>query len=163
MTAVFLLTGLVHRRMGSANLSEAGGLYEASPMLSAIAFALILTVAGLPPFSGLWPKVMLVKAGLDVGAFSLVAALLISSFITMMALARLFLLAFWRPTPSGVPLQIAQLKNEKSAMIALIGLTIPVVAFGLYPEPVMQVSLRAAEWLQNPQVYIDAVFPAVTP
>jgi multicomponent Na+:H+ antiporter subunit D len=164
MTAIFLLAGLMHRRMGSPNLTEAGGLYEASPMLAGIALVLVLAVAGLPPFSGLWPKIMLVKAGLDVGAFWLVAALLVSAFITTMALGRMFLLAFWRPAPNDVALPAFSQKGETSAMVALIGLTVPLVFFGLYPEPVVKVSLHAAEWLQNPQAYINAVFPApVTP
>ncbi len=163
MTAIYLLAGLMHRRMGTPNLSEAGGIYQASPLLSAIAFILILTVAGLPPFSGLWPKVMLVKAGLDVGAFWLVAALLVSAFITTMALGRMFLFAFWRPAPNEKALPALEIKHLSSAMIALIGLTIPLVVVGLYPEPVVAVSLRAAEWLQNPKPYIDAVFPDATP
>ena len=167
MTAIFVLVGLMHRRMGTPLLSEAGGLYEASPLLAAIGLVFILTVAGLPPFSGLWPKVMLVKAGLDVGAFGLVAVLLISAYITTMALARVFLLAFWRPVPNGAHLPIQERSHQSFAMIALIGLTAPLVVFGLYPEPIVQVSLRAAEWLQNPQPYVDAVFSpagtAVTP
>ena len=159
MTAIYLLTGLMHRRMGTPNLTEAGGLYQAAPLLSGIALVLMFSVAGLPPFSGLWPKIMLVKAGLDVGAFWLVAALLISAFITTMALGRMFLLAFWRPLQSGKNLPELKLKNENSAMIALVGLTLPLVIFGLYPEPVVVVALRAAEWLLNPQFYIHAVLP----
>jgi multicomponent Na+:H+ antiporter subunit D len=161
MTAIYLLAGLMHRRMGTPNLSGAGGLYESSPLLAAISLVLIFAVAGLPPFSGLWPKVMLVKSGLDVGAFWLVGVLLGSAFITTIALGRMFLLAFWRPLPDGVVLPAFIQKGENSAMVALIGLTIPLVIVGLYPEPIVQVSLNAAEWLLNPQPYIDAVFPIV--
>ncbi|MGL4405757.1 MAG: proton-conducting transporter membrane subunit, partial [Notoacmeibacter sp.] len=159
MTAVFMLFGQMHRRMGTPNLSDAGGLYQVSPFLSVIGFILMLTIAGLPPFSGLWPKVMLVKAGLDLGAFWLVAALLISAFITTMALGRVFLLAFWRPAASDFIWPNFDEHSNRSALAALTGLTIPLVLFGLYPEPIVQLSLRAAEWLQNPQAYIDSVFP----
>ena len=162
MTAIYLLAGLMHRWMGTPNLSEAGGLYQASPLLAGIALVLILNVVGLPPFSGLWPKVMLVKAGLDVGAFWLVAVLLVSAFITTIALGRMFSLAFWRPTPGNIVLPALDIKNQTSALIALAGLTLPLIIVGLYPEPVVAVSLRAAEWLQNPQSYIDAVFPVAT-
>jgi multicomponent Na+:H+ antiporter subunit D len=161
MTAIYLLAGLMHRRMGTPYLSGAGGLYESSPLLAAISLVLIFAVAGLPPFSGLWPKVMLVKSGLDVGAFWLVGVLLGSAFITTIALGRMFLLAFWRPLPDGAVLPAFIQKGENSAMAALIGLTIPLVIVGLYPEPIVQVSLNAAEWLLNPQPYVDAVFPIV--
>ena len=163
MTAVFLLVGIMHRQMATPNLSDAGGLYEVSPYLSGVAFVLVLSIAGLPPFTGLWPKVMLVKAGMDVGAFWLVAALLISAFITTVALGRVFLLAFWRAAPNGKPLEFVALKNEKSAIIALTGLTLLMVVFGIFPEEPVNISVQAAEWLQNPQPYIEAVFPEVTP
>lgn len=161
MTALYLLAGLMHRRMGTPHLTEAGGLYEASSWLSVLAFILIFAFIGLPPFSGLWPKVMLVKAGLDVGAFWLVAVLLLSAFIATLALGRLFLLAFWRPAPGGTALPEVTQNGQASVILAMAGLTLPLVLFGIYPEPVVQLAIRAAEWLQNPQPYIDAVFPAV--
>jgi multicomponent Na+:H+ antiporter subunit D len=159
MTAVFLLAGMMHRRSGTADLAKSGGLYEASPALAGVALVLVFTVAGLPPFSGLWPKIMLVKGGLDAGAFWLVGALLLSAFITTMALGRMFLLAFWRPAATPIP-NILSGRGELSSKIALLGLLIPLVAFGVYPEPLVDVSIRAADWLLNPAPYIEAVFPA---
>ncbi|MCU0832377.1 MAG: Na+/H+ antiporter subunit D [Rhizobiaceae bacterium] len=161
MTAVFLLAGLMQRRNGAAHLSDAGGLYASSPLLAALALVLIFAVAGLPPFSGLWPKVMLVKAGLDIGAWWLVATILLSAFLTTLALARLFLLAFWRPAPAGFAGQASP--DSRSALAGVVGLTVPLVVFGVYPEPVVQLSVSAAEWLLNPQPYVNAVFPAAQP
>ncbi|NJR13690.1 MAG: hypothetical protein HC779_05130 [Phyllobacteriaceae bacterium] len=101
MTAIFLLAGLMQRRNGAVLLSAAGGLYQSAPLLAAIALVLAFAVAGLPPFSGLWPKIMLVKAGLDIGAWWLVAAIMVSAFLTTAAVARMFLFAFWRRRRQG--------------------------------------------------------------
>lgn len=159
MTALFLIAGLMQMKMGSAMLADAGGLYEAAPFLTAMAFVVFLAVAGLPPASGLWPKIMLAKAGLDVGAFGLVAALLSATFFSLIALGRIFILAFWRPASVGSQLNSNEVKNEKTAILALMALITPLVFFGIYPEPVVAVSVMAAEWMMNAQAYVDAVFP----
>jgi multicomponent Na+:H+ antiporter subunit D len=158
MTAIFLLAGIMQRRNGVTLLSDAGGLYASAPALAALALVLVFAVAGLPPFSGLWPKVMLVKAGLDIGAFWLVGAILLSAFLTTLVLARMFLLAFWRPAPpEAKPVRAA---DDGRAVAAVLALTAPLVIFGLYPEPVVALAQLSAQWLLNPAPYIDAVFPA---
>ena len=68
MTALYLLAGIMRDVGGSFSLHELSGLYRASPLLAAAAFVLVLAVSGLPPGSGLWPKVLLVKAALASGA-----------------------------------------------------------------------------------------------
>jgi multicomponent Na+:H+ antiporter subunit D len=158
MTAIYLLAGIMHRRMGTADLALSGGLYAASPALTAVALVLVFTVAGLPPFSGLWPKVMIVKGGLDAGAFWLVGLLLLSAFLTTMALGRLFLLAFWRPAPSAPP-TAAFPGGERSAAFGIVLLTVPAIALGIHPEPLSALSIEAADWLLSPALYIEAVFP----
>jgi multicomponent Na+:H+ antiporter subunit D len=158
MTALYLLAGLMHRRMATADLAQSGGLYAASPWLAALAFVLILAVSGLPPLSGLWPKVLLIKGGLDAGAFGLVAVLLISAFLTTMALGRMFLFAFWRPSIEPLHPHLSG-RGDRSAKLAMVALTLPLIGFGLYPEPVVALSINAAEWLLNPAPYVEAVFP----
>lgn len=159
MGAAFLLCGVMQRSSGSPFLSKAGGLYEASPLLSAVVFALILSIAGLPPFSGLWPKIMLVKSGLDLGAFWLVGALLVSTFISLIALGRLFLLAVWRPAPTNEAFDGLKTQIETPQWIALLGLSGLLLVAGLYPEPLVELSVKTADWLLNPEFYIHSVFP----
>jgi multicomponent Na+:H+ antiporter subunit D len=158
MTAICLLAGIMHRRIGSADLAASGGLYAASPALAAVAMVLVFTVAGLPPFSGLWPKILIVKGGLDAGAFWLVGLVLLSAFLTMMALGRMFLLAFWRPAVTPIADGLSN-RGERSAIAALALLTLLAILMGVHPEPVVDLSISAAEWMLNPAPYVDAVFP----
>lgn len=160
MAAFFLLWGIMQRWFGSPFLSGAGGLYSASPVLSAVFFGLILAVSGLPPFSGLWPKIMLVKAGLDLGAFVLVGALLLSTFLTLIAAGRLFLLSVWRPIAKSEIGESSQIQVFWPEWAALFGLSSLMLMAGLYPEPIVQLSLLAADWLLDPNLYINSVFPA---
>ncbi|MFB2606918.1 proton-conducting transporter membrane subunit, partial [Rhizobium phaseoli] len=99
MTALYLAAGEIARRGGGFCLSDLGGLYRQSGGFAALSLVLFLAACGLPPFSGFWPKVMLVKASLDSGAWWLAAAILAGGFLTTVAFGRLFLLAYWRPAP----------------------------------------------------------------
>jgi multicomponent Na+:H+ antiporter subunit D len=159
MTALYLLAGEAFRLAGSWQLSTLGGIWRRSPWFSAASFALILAAAGLPPLSGLWPKVALLKASLDIGAWWLAAAILVSAFIVTIALARVFLLAYWRPAPAGGAGQAVP-ANWRTAM-PIVMLTALVLAFGLYPEPLLKVSQMAADGLADPDAYIGSVFPEV--
>mgnify|MGYP001377255691 FL=1 len=65
MAALYLLAGVIARVSGGAfDLRALGGLYAARPLLAVLFLVLGLAVAGLPPFSGFWPKLMLVDASL---------------------------------------------------------------------------------------------------
>jgi multicomponent Na+:H+ antiporter subunit D len=154
MTAVYLLAGLMRETGGSFSLHDLSGLYHASPPLAAIALVLVLAVSGLPPGSGLWPKILLVKAALDSGAWWLAFAILASGFLTTVALGRVFALAFWRQTDKRHTRQ-----NPGPGFAALAALTIPIVILGLYPEPVIRLSVTAASGLVDASGYVGAVFP----
>jgi multicomponent Na+:H+ antiporter subunit D len=117
----------------------------------------LTAAAGLPPLSGLWPKVALLKASLDIGAWWLAAAIVISAFIVTLALARVFLLAFWRPRPEPAP-ELAIARDWRIAW-PLGCLTALSILFGLFPETVLDLSQRAATGLAEPSAYIRSVFP----
>lgn len=161
MTALYLMAGEAFRLSGSWQLSTLGGLWARSPWFAGASFALMLAAAGLPPLSGLWPKVVLLKASLDIGAWWLAAAILVSAFLVTIALARVFLLAYWRPAVTADAAAQAVVTNWRTALpIGL--LTAIVLAFGLFPEPVLQASQMAADSLADPTAYIRSVFPEGT-
>ncbi|MEM0899568.1 MAG: Na+/H+ antiporter subunit D [Pseudomonadota bacterium] len=159
MTALYLLIGIMGRKMNTFDLHRAGGLYTSDVGLAAVAFVLVFAASGLPPFSGLWPKVMLIKASLDVGVWWLAASIIISGILTTIALVRVFAFSFWRNAPTDE--RDAGTLNAPSAgqpvYIATIGLTILTVIAGIFPEPFIAASDQAAAQLLRPQVYVEAV------
>ncbi|MCI5073543.1 Na+/H+ antiporter subunit D [Oricola sp.] len=158
MTALYFLAGIMGERMRGFSLREAGGLYSQAPWLAGVGLVLFLAVSGLPPFSGLWPKAFLVKASLDVGAWWLALAILVTGLLTTIAVGRTFAFAFWRErqvpddeTPAPA--------SSKAVVGSLLGLTFLTIAVGFYPEPFVQVTDRIAGELLSPQAYVDSVFP----
>ncbi|MCB5202765.1 Na+/H+ antiporter subunit D [Neorhizobium sp. T786] len=157
MTALYLLIGEAARVGGSWSLQTLGGIYRKAPWVAASAFVIFFATAGLPPFSGLWPKIVLLKAALDIGAWWLSASILFSAFILTLALGRVFLLAFWRPQPAGAAVTVTTGTVERSA--PLVGLVAIIVFFGLFPELPVRLSQEAAIGLADPTAYIQSVFP----
>lgn len=158
MTALYLLAGIIGRLLGTFDLNKAGGLYQAAPWLGALCLVLAFSVSGLPPFSGLWPKVLLVKGSIDVGAWWLAASIIVSGFLTTIAMVRVFSFTFWRSRPEGL-VEIGPISREgRIKLYAACGLTVFTIIAGVYPEPFIQVSDRVAYELTHPQTYIDAVF-----
>ena len=74
MAGLYFLAGLIGRACGRFDLAGLGGLFRSMPLLAASALVLLFSVSGLPPFSGFWPKAMLVRAALDLGHWWLAAA-----------------------------------------------------------------------------------------
>jgi len=161
MTALYLLAGAMKELGGSFSLHELSGLYRASPLLAGMALLLALAVAGLPPASGLWPKVVLVKAALAASAWWLAGAILLTGFLTTIAMGRIFLLAFWRELPGAGERLAGASATARPAMGqgVLLTLLVPIVLLGVLPEPVMRVSALAAQGLLDSVAYIGAVFP----
>jgi multicomponent Na+:H+ antiporter subunit D len=98
-TALFLVLGLVERRGGSTSLIKLGGLARLAPLLGVLFFVPAMNLAGIPPMSGFLGKVALTEAGLRVGtplAYAVVAAGMLTSLLTLYAVAKCWNLAFWR-------------------------------------------------------------------
>src|SRR6476620_9245429 len=99
-TALFLITGLVERLGGTTSLDRLGGLAVASPVLATLFFVSAMNLSGIPPLSGFLAKVGLLDAGITVGtplAWLLVVGGIVTSLLTLYALAKVWSQAFWRP------------------------------------------------------------------
>jgi multicomponent Na+:H+ antiporter subunit D len=143
---------------GSYSLRTLSGLYTSYPLITVFALLMMLAVAGLPPASGLWPKVMLVRAALDMGQGWLAFAILLTGFLTTLALGRMFILAIWRPKADAGPVVAAT--SPALGYVTLAVLALPVLLMGVYPQPVIDLSERAASGILDASGYIGAVFPA---
>jgi multicomponent Na+:H+ antiporter subunit D len=157
MTALYLVIGHAARLGGAWTLSDLSGLYARAPWFSGLALALFFAGSGLPPFSGFWPKAMLTKSAIDIGAWWLAASILMSGFLCTIAFARVFLLCFWRSSPVGMK-EIVATPNPPS-FLPVATLTLMIIGVGLFPEQVMKISQQAADGLSDPSAYIRSVFP----
>lgn len=98
-TALFLVVGLVELRAGSTALVRIGGLARLAPVIGVLFFVPAMNLAGIPPFSGFLGKVGLLQAAQETStplAWGLVAGGVVTSLLTLYAVAKTWALAFWR-------------------------------------------------------------------
>jgi multicomponent Na+:H+ antiporter subunit D len=137
-TALFLVLGLVERRAGSTSLIKLGGLARFAPLLGVLFFVPAMNLAGIPPLSGFLGKVALTEAGLRVGtplAIAVVAAGILTSLLTLYAIAKSWNLAFWR-TPAQAHEMAEQLSVAARSAGAAVRSRGPVhVGAGVFGAP----------------------------
>ena len=94
------MLGLVERRAGSTSLIKLGGLARLAPLLGVLFFVPAMNLAGIPPMSGFLGKVGAHRRRpRSVGtplAYAVVAAGMVTSLLTLYAVAKTWNLAFWR-------------------------------------------------------------------
>lgn len=160
MTALYLVAGLIERRTGQMDSRRMGGLYAASAPLSILFLVLILAAAGVPPFLGFWPKLLLLEAGLEAGGWRgglLVSALVVNAVLTLIAGSRLWAHIFWRVAPGAYP-AVAVGNGEWRLRYGAAGLlVVAIAAAGLWPNFLFEIATTGAADILDPARYVAAV------
>jgi multicomponent Na+:H+ antiporter subunit D len=152
-TNLFLVGGIVKRLGGTLELGALGGLYRTRPGLALLFLAPAFSLAGIPPLSGFWGKLVLVKAGIEAGYYVATAIALAVSLLTLYSMTKLWNEAFWKePQAAAVPGPIPWTLLGPVAALAAI-----TVAIGLGAGPVFDLASRAAAQLADPSQYVRAV------
>ena len=159
MTALYLVAGLAEWQTGETDSRRMGGLYAASAPLSILFLVLVLATAGVPPFLGFWPKLLLLQAGLAEGNWAgglVAAALVINAVLTLIAGSRLWAHIFWRSAPGSAVDAPARAGTwlRFGATGALVAI---VVAAGLWPNGLFEALRLGAPDLIDPSRYVAAI------
>lgn len=135
-TALFLVAGLVERHSGTTSLEQLGGLARLAPGLAILFFVPAMNLAGIPPFSGFLGKIGLLQAGVDAAtplAYTAVGASLLTSLLTLYAVAKAWNKAFWQPADEElIPRRTPRSMYGPAAALAAIGVIFVVIAGPLY-------------------------------
>jgi multicomponent Na+:H+ antiporter subunit D len=157
---LFFFSGVLYRLGGSYELSRLGGIWKARPGLALLFLIPALSLAGIPPLSGFWAKFIVIKAGIVADAWWLVAATLVTGVLSLYAIMKVWMDAFWKAAPDAPPPGARLPLPMTGVMLALALMT---VAIGLAAEPVWQLAERASAQLLDPQAYIRAVLGEPAP
>ncbi len=170
IAALYFVAGLIERMTGEEDSRLMGGVYTASSPLSILFLILVFAMAGLPPFLGFWPKVLLIEAGLGDGSIILVIAIVLNSFLTTVAGSRLWAHIFWRAGREG---EHSEQPNDRIkplsradkwwAMAPTALLVAVIVWFGLMPNPVIEAGRTAAADLLHTERYVASTGIEVQP
>lgn len=177
MGALLVTAGAIEHVYGSGRFDRLSGLIRRERLAAVIFVAGLFSLVGLPPMSGLWGKVALVRACADwLGAHpgwavALLATLVIASLASLMALQRVWGEVFWgkpmetyrpddlrlrrdEPVPLPEDVRIPTRLLAPGAMLAAASVAMFLGAGWLFP-----VADRAAAALLDLGPYVGAVLP----
>jgi multicomponent Na+:H+ antiporter subunit D len=153
---LFLLAGAIHRPSGTFDLRKSVGLMYRNPLLAALFLVPALSLAGLPPLSGFWAKLLVIDASFRAGEHWLAGLALFVGLLTLYSMSKIWMEAFWkkpvlpRAEARRVPLPM---------LLAIASLGALTLAIGFMPQPLILFSQTAAAALLEPSAYLSAVLP----
>lgn len=156
-TALFLISGITYKAQGSYDLKKLGGMRAMHPGVALMFIVAAFSLAGLPPFSGFWAKLLLIRAGLEAGQYLVVAVALGVSLLTLYSMVKIWNEAFWTPPAPGRTAAMLTREDWRSLMFPTALLVGLIIAVGILAEPLYRVSAQAAETVMRPAAYIETV------
>jgi len=162
-TNLFFVSGLIARMKGSYDLKEIGGIYKYYPLVGLLFLIPALSLAGIPPLSGFWAKFIVIKAGLDIGAWWATGIALLVGLLTLFSMTKIWHEVFWKEDPQqhGAELHESWQRCDaarKGAMIAaIVVLAAITILIGFYPQPFFTIAQDAARQLLDQNAYIYSV------
>ncbi|MGB5485789.1 MAG: proton-conducting transporter membrane subunit, partial [Lysobacterales bacterium] len=122
---LFLNAGSVEYATGTRKLKHLGGLNRQLPVTAATSLVGSMSIAGIPPFSGFWSKLIIVLACIESGYYGFATAAVLVSIVTLAYQLKVQRMAFF----SALPETLKGLRREPPMMaMAMILLALGCIA-----------------------------------
>jgi len=125
---LFLTSGSVQMSTGTRELREMGGLAEKLPVTRATCTIASASIAGIPPFSGFWSKLILVIAAIQAHFYWIAAIIVFVSLCTLIMYLKVQRYVFLGELPENLK-EIKE--NRGSMLVAMVFLACLCVLMGL--------------------------------
>ena len=99
---LFLNAGAVEYATGTRDLNKLGGLNRSLPVTGATSLIGSMSIAGVPPFSGFWSKLIIVLACIEGGFYGFGAAAVLVSIVTLAYQLKVQRMAFFASLPEAL-------------------------------------------------------------
>lgn len=152
---LFMLVGMMIGITKSGQLRDMGGLITRFPLFGWTFFVAALSLAGIPPLSGFFGKLLIVSGGMDEGELFGPLLVLLSSLFVLYSVMKIFLNGFWGEAKREYDGPLVP--YTKRLIVPVFLLLIVAVAYGFGAEAIHPYITQAIEPLVNPEIYIDAV------
>jgi multicomponent Na+:H+ antiporter subunit D len=151
-SSLFLVAGVAERVTGRTRLTEMGGVVSLAPFAAGLFLVASLSLAGMPPFSGFLAKLVVLRVGLDGHRFWIVLVAVVTSFLTLLSMMKIWTYAFW-----GQPRRPAARTGWAWPAAATAVLVAATVVLGVVGQPVLRLAEQAAADVVVPSDYVRAV------
>ncbi len=163
-TNLFMVAGLTHRMTGTSSIRDLGGIYDKYPMLALLMAVPLFSLVGIPPLSGFWPKIGLISAGFTDHKWIISGLIILGSFFTLIAIAKLWAEVFWKPSkeiyarPNFTFWNKLGVKRKLLYLVPIGFLAALSLFIGLGAGVIEPVAERVALELSDTMIYVNAVF-----
>ncbi len=156
---LFLVSGVANRLGGSFDLNALGGLYAERGWLAILFLIPAFSLAGFPPLSGFWAKLLLIQASLEIEAYWVAAVALVVGLLTIYSMTKIWNQAFWRPRPEGASAPAATVSRLDLLLLTLpiAGMAMLTLVIGIWVQPFLTLATDAAAELLDARMYVAAV------
>jgi multicomponent Na+:H+ antiporter subunit D len=152
---LFLTAGAMAMLTGSELFARSGGVWRARPWFSLLFLIPALSLAGMPPFSGFWGKLIIVRASLEAEGYVFAFAALATGLLTLFAMARIWSAVFWSPHPGGP--RAIEARLGAPTVLPLLALAILVTFVGINAGVFVDLASEVSAQILDPSAYIAAV------
>lgn len=147
--SLFMLIGIIIKITNQTDMRKISGLIKSYPLLGWTYFIAALSLAGIPPLSGFYGKMYIVKSLFNTQHVFSAILVLISSLVVLISVIRIFLYVFFRESHMDYP----KVTIHKM-LISSILMTLTAVLFGLFAGELYPFVESAAKSLYQPDYYI---------
>ncbi len=139
----FLIVELVYRTQKSDELEAYAGLAQRSPVVALCLLLFLLSLGGIPFLAGFWAKLYIFLAAAQKKLWGLVFLGAILSVVALFYYLKIARVMYIQAPPTS-----ERLVKNKALFISIILTVIPLLIFGLYPKPLVElVSQIASQFL----------------
>jgi multicomponent Na+:H+ antiporter subunit D len=162
-TNLFMVSGLIFKFKGTYSMRLLGDFYKEHPILSLLMAVPLFSLVGIPPLSGFWGKLLLLQGAVDQSNILALVFIILGSFLTLFIIAKMWSEVFWKDGPDLSAKRHVKYFNDlrplkRNAMVgSVIFLAAISLGIGFGAEWVMGLSIKIADNLMNPSLYIQAV------
>ncbi|MBM3308015.1 MAG: NADH/ubiquinone/plastoquinone (complex I) [Candidatus Eisenbacteria bacterium] len=152
---LFLSSGAIQHATGTRDMKQLGGLRLRMPVTSTTTTLAALSIAGIPPFSGFWSKLVIIIATIKAGHPAIASVAVAMAFVTLA-----YYVKVQREIIFGAVRGAVEKAREVPALmcIPLVVLAIVCVGFGLlYPAVGSRILEPARDALLDGAAYVRAV------
>ena len=128
--AVFTVISAVEQKSGSTLMSAYNGLYQTNPKLSFLMTLALFSLAGIPPFAGMFSKFFVFMAAAEQGSFWAYFVVFIALINTVVSLYYYLLIVkamYIKPSDNPLP----AFRTELTTRMALAVCTVGIALFGI--------------------------------
>ena len=94
-TNLFFISGIIGQKTGTEKLDGLGGLRQKIPILALLFAIPAISLAGIPPSSGFWAKLALLKASISAEHYLSAGVMVMAGFFTVFSMVKIWNGAFW--------------------------------------------------------------------